>query len=179
MKFKGLAVLGILLAALSCSGVVSHATERISGEEFPLEVNYTYETAPWIREDGSVDDELAHYYRIANAEKGGREVNQFYYGARDGIKVYRTKDTSSEVVAEHDLNDFIYIHIVYDDGWAWNGLVQGYIQMSDLSEDWIRDTEDENDVSASGEDNGIEISVNEDKSALEIIINGSKVTVKL
>ena len=51
--------------------------------------------------------------------------------------------------------------------------------MSDLSEDWIRDTEDENDVSASGEDNGIEISVNEDKSALEIIINGSKVTVKL
>ena len=68
---------------------------------------------------------------------------------------------------------------MYDDGWAWNGLVQGYIQMSDLSEDWIRDTEDENDVSASGEDNGIEISVNEDKSALEIIINGSKVTVKL
>ena len=92
MKFKGLAVLGILLAALSCSGVVSHAAaERISGEELPVEVNFTYETAPWIRDDGSVDDELAHYYRIANAEKGGREVNQFYYGAKDGIKVYRSR----------------------------------------------------------------------------------------
>ena len=56
MKFKGLAVLGILLAALSFSGVVIHAAERISGEELPLEVNYTYETDPWIREDASVDE---------------------------------------------------------------------------------------------------------------------------
>lgn len=179
MKFKGLVLSGILLTALAGSGVVSHAAERISGEELPVEVNYTYETAPWIRDDGSVDDELAHWYRIANAEKGGREVNQFYYGARDGIKVYRTKDTQSEVVAEYDLNDFIYIHILYEnDGWAWSGFNQGYIKISNLSEDWIRDT-DKGTGTPTVEDNGIEISVNEDKSALEIIINGSKVTVKL
>lgn len=179
MKFKGLVLSGILLAALSCSGVVSHAAaERISGEELPVEVNYTYETAPWIREDGSVDDELAHWYRIANAEKGGREVNQFYYGAKDDIKVYKTRDKNSEVVAEYGLNDFIYIHIVYDDGWAWSGFEQGYVKMSDLSEDWIRDT-DKGTGTPTVDGNGIEISVNKDKSALEIIVNGSKVTVKL
>ncbi len=173
MKFKGLAVLGILLAALSCSGVVSHAAERISGEELPLEVNYTYETAPWIRDDGSVDDELAHYYRIANAEKGGREVNQFYYGAKDGIKVYRTKDKNSEVVAEYDLNDFIYIHIVYDDGWAWSGFEQGYVKTSDLSEDWIRDEKGEDIMSANGEDDVTDN--NEDD--VEITVNGLKIII--
>lgn len=174
MKFKGLVLSGILMAMLGLSGVVSHAAaERISGEELPVEVNFTYETAPWIRDDGSVDDALAHWYRIANAEKGGREVNQFYYGAKDGIKVYRTKDKNSEVVAEYDLNDFIYIHIVYDDGWAWSGFEQGYVKTSDLSEDWIRDEKGEDIMSANGEDDVTDN--NEDD--VEITVNGLKITI--
>lgn len=52
------------------------------------------------------------------------------------------------------------------------------MKMSDLSEDWIRDT-DKGTGTPTVNDNGIEISVNKDKSALEIIVNGSKVTVKL
>lgn len=185
MKFKRLAMLGILLTTLGCSGVVSQAEERISGEELPVEVNYTYETAPWIREDGSVNDELAHWFRIANAEKGGVEVNQFYFGARDGIKVYKTKDTSSEVVAEYGLNDFIYIHIVYEDGWAWDGFSQGYIQMADLSEEWVYDTENNvSDMSVGNEDihdseKGVEISVDEEKNAIEMFINGLKIVINL
>lgn len=184
MKFKRLAMLGILLTALAGSGIVTQAEERISGKELPVEVNYTYETAPWIRDDGTVDDELAHWYRVANAEKGGTEVNKFYFGARDGIKVYRAKDTQSEVVAECGLNDFVYIHIVYEDGWAWNGFSQGYIPLSDLSEEWVYDTEDNvSDMSVSDDTHdskkGIEVSIDEEKNAIEMFINGLKIVINL
>lgn len=171
MKFKRLAMLGILLTTLGCSGVVSQAEERISGEELPVEVNYTYETAPWIRDDGTVDDELAHWYRVANAEKGGTEVNKFYFGARDGIKVYRAKDTQSEVVAEYGLNDFIYEHIVYEDGWAWSGFDQGYVPLSDLSEEWTYDIEKEEVMSTNGEDSVT------DNNDVEIMVNGLKIII--
>lgn len=173
MKFKRLAMLGIILTVLTGSGVETQAEERISGEEFPVEVNYTYETAPWIRDDGSVDDELAHWFRIANAEKGGVEINQFYFGARDGIKVYKTRDTSSEVVAEYGLNDFIYEHIVYDDGWAWSGFDQGYIPLSDLTEEWNYEDEKEEVMSSNGEDSVTDN--NEDD--VEITVNGLKITI--
>lgn len=182
MKFKRLAMLGILLTALAGSGVVTQAEERISGQELPVEVNYTYETAPWIREDGTVDDELAHWYRVANAEKGGTEVNKFYFGARDDIKVYKTRDTSSEVVAEYGLNDFIYQHIVYEDGWAWDGFSQGYIQMADLSEEWVYDTVADTVVSdddTHDSKKGIEVSIDEEKNAIEMFINGLKIVINL
>ncbi|MDE7478073.1 MAG: hypothetical protein K2M91_09005, partial [Lachnospiraceae bacterium] len=149
MKFKRLAMLGILLVSLSGSGVVTYAADGANHvyetdssydvspwikDDGTVETEFTYEEAPWIADDGTVDMKLARYFRIANAEEGGTDVNEFYFVARDGVKVYKEKDRDSDVIEEFDRNGIIYIHLAYEDGWAWSGEYQGYVPLADLSE---------------------------------------------
>ena len=75
------------------------------------------------------------------------------------------------------MNDFIYEHIVYDDGWMWSGFDQGYVQMFDLSEEWIYDSK--GDDNTPDDEKGIEISVGEDRNAIEMSVNGLRITINL
>lgn len=70
--------------------------------------------------------------RVVNAETGGIAVDNFMRVNSDKAVVYVEKN--GEVLGELAKGDYVYVHILYEDGYVYSGQIQGYLKVDDLIE---------------------------------------------
>lgn len=68
--------------------------------------------------------------RVADAEIGGTAVDSFMRVSSDKAVIYTEKNGA--VLGELSKGDYVYVHILYEDGFVYSGQLQGYLKSEEL-----------------------------------------------
>lgn len=126
-------VVGVVITFTSCSAKTVNEAQSVEESIKPGELATVYvEPAQETEIEETAIELTDREVRIAKAEDEGTDYNGFMKVLSKVAPIYDEKNGS--VIGELCQGDYVYVHLVYADGYVFSGELQGYLKSSDLVE---------------------------------------------